>query len=285
MKQDNVIDTIEKLLAENTEASLTYAALECRLAIERICYERLRIAHDYISHDEIKKWQPKEVIRIIADEVNEDVKNDFFLQISTAPMPSAVKNPTVEDFAKLDYVPVGNHVGLNSAKLGKLWNALSGLALHTPLPKCKEDEVSYYGDSAKIREKVLEALHEIKRIYSGSLITSGLGEEVSFDCVCGAKVRRRLGLLSNGKVIFCTEADCKESYIFNADGGLARRIFHAECRHCSQSTPIHQRLIDGMQRNDTLQFQCQNAVCAEKLIFRCIVAVGQSSRTPDEKQT
>ncbi len=34
------IDTIEGHLADGSPRSLTYAALECRLAIERICYER-----------------------------------------------------------------------------------------------------------------------------------------------------------------------------------------------------------------------------------------------------
>ncbi|CCV13286.1 hypothetical protein [Mesorhizobium sp. STM 4661] len=53
---------IEELLNQDTPESLTYAALECRLAIERICYERLRNAHDYISHDDLKRWQPQYVV-------------------------------------------------------------------------------------------------------------------------------------------------------------------------------------------------------------------------------
>lgn len=59
------ISQIEVLMAENTEASLTYAALECRLAIERICYERLRLAHDYISNDDLKRWQPRDIVNIL----------------------------------------------------------------------------------------------------------------------------------------------------------------------------------------------------------------------------
>ncbi|WP_237721954.1 hypothetical protein, partial [Vibrio parahaemolyticus] len=33
---------IEKLLEEGSDASITYAALECRLTIEYICYERFK---------------------------------------------------------------------------------------------------------------------------------------------------------------------------------------------------------------------------------------------------
>ncbi|MBN8848758.1 MAG: hypothetical protein J0I73_11770 [Sphingomonas sp.] len=42
------IATIRAQLEEGSPRNLTYAALECRLALERICYERLRAMHDYI---------------------------------------------------------------------------------------------------------------------------------------------------------------------------------------------------------------------------------------------
>jgi hypothetical protein len=51
-------DRIKALLADGSDSSLTYAALEARLAIERICYERLKISHDYISADDLRTWKP-----------------------------------------------------------------------------------------------------------------------------------------------------------------------------------------------------------------------------------
>lgn len=47
------IDRIEKLLSENSIAGVTYAALEARLTIERICYDRLRQCHDYNPHEDL----------------------------------------------------------------------------------------------------------------------------------------------------------------------------------------------------------------------------------------
>lgn len=44
-----LIDRIKALLAEGTDSSVTYAALEARLALEKVCYDRLRQRHDYIS--------------------------------------------------------------------------------------------------------------------------------------------------------------------------------------------------------------------------------------------
>ena len=50
---------VSALLAEDAPASVTYAALECRLAIERVCYARLQIAHEYISQKDLKGWHPR----------------------------------------------------------------------------------------------------------------------------------------------------------------------------------------------------------------------------------
>ncbi len=68
---------IKRLLNEGTSQSLTHAALECRLAIERVCYEKLTIVHDYISHDDLKRWQPRYVVETIVQEVNEDAASSF----------------------------------------------------------------------------------------------------------------------------------------------------------------------------------------------------------------
>ena len=41
-----IIDRIKALLAEDTDASATYSALEARLALEKAVYDRLRQRHD-----------------------------------------------------------------------------------------------------------------------------------------------------------------------------------------------------------------------------------------------
>lgn len=42
-----IIDRNKALLEQDTEASITYAALECRLALEKVVYDRLRQRHAY----------------------------------------------------------------------------------------------------------------------------------------------------------------------------------------------------------------------------------------------
>ena len=80
------ISKIEELLKDDTEASIVYSALECRLAIEKICYERLRIAHDYISHDDLKKWQPQDIVKTLIQEVGSNIAETLSLSISKHPI-------------------------------------------------------------------------------------------------------------------------------------------------------------------------------------------------------
>ncbi|UTV98271.1 hypothetical protein KDW99_13465 [Marinomonas rhizomae] len=47
------IKIIDKLILDDTPQSLVYAALECRLAIELICYERLKVSIGKMSKNDV----------------------------------------------------------------------------------------------------------------------------------------------------------------------------------------------------------------------------------------
>jgi len=208
------ISQIEKLIENGDDASITYAALECRLAIEEICYERLRVAHDYISHDDIKKWSPRDIVRILIQEVDSKAATSFTLSVSRSPISDGAEETAVEQQHNEEFVAIGEHVGFDPQKLGALWNALANLALHISLPVTKADRIQRYGDSAKTKKKVIEAFAEIKRINAGTLIWTGFGQEVSFECFCGAKNRRRLELFNDGQTVSCINPNCDETYSF-----------------------------------------------------------------------
>ena len=121
---DPVIERIDALLDEDTDQSVTYAALEARLALERVCYDRLRQRHDYISHEQLRRWQPGAVVNVLIKEVDEHLGKTLTLSISKSPVGPGVK---LEDE---EYVEVGTEIGFNPKKIAKLWNALAKLALH-----------------------------------------------------------------------------------------------------------------------------------------------------------
>lgn len=255
---------IEELLAQNTDASLTYAALECRLAIERICYERLRLAHDYISHDDLKKWQPRDIINILIQEVDDKTAETFTLSISKDPVPENSVSPTLEDYQAMEFLPIGTQIGFNPNRLGRLWNALANLALHITLPTSKDHGVARYGDAEKIRSKVIETLEEIKRIGAGTLMSSGMGEEVSFHCFCGVKNKRRHGLLKDGQIISCISPNCGETYGYVAsDMSFGRRVFEIKCRSCGEQRDIPKKMVERLRTDQQIHFDCEG--CSEKI--------------------
>lgn len=260
------ISQIEKLLEENTEASVTYAALECRLAIERICYERLRLAHDYISHDDLRKWQPSDIVKTLIQEVDANAAKTFTLFIAREPTQEGSPTPTREDYEAMEWLPVGTQVGFAPNKLGKLWNGLAKLALHIEMPASKDASVKQYGDIQAITRKVNEALAEIKRISNGTLTSSGMmmGGEVSFECKCGSKNKRRLELLRDGQTINCINPDCDESYDYvQSDTLFGRRTFEIVCRACGSSRDIPKRTVEKLKTEEHIPFDCDG--CGETI--------------------
>jgi putative ubiquitin-RnfH superfamily antitoxin RatB of RatAB toxin-antitoxin module len=201
-----IIDRITALLNENTDASVTYAALEARLALEKICYNRLRQRHKYISHVQLRKWQPNAIMNMLMEEVDPHVAQTMILSIS--------KNPVQDDtpLEDHDYVEIGTQIGFDPKKISRLWNALGGLALHVRLPKSSDDHIPAYGDRNKIRAKIEEVIKELDFLAKTTMEFSGVGEEVSFTCSCGETNRRRVETLRDGQHVYCINFDCKYTW-------------------------------------------------------------------------
>jgi hypothetical protein len=250
-----IIERIDALLAEDTEASVTYAALEARLTLERVCYDRLKHAHEYISHAELKRWQPSAVVKQLIQDVDKHAADTMTLMMSKSPAVPGVQPPDE------DYVEIGTQVGFDAKRVGELWNALSNLALHVKLPKNKDDHISDYGDRAKIRAKVEEARAEFERLAKGTMGFSGIGEQVSFDCpVCDAKNKRRAALLRDQQRIYCINPTCEASFIVHKEGddiSFQGETCDFACQGCGHMKHLPWRFFrDKLKFGDTAIFDC-----------------------------
>lgn len=258
------INKIQSLMNEGTPESLTYAALECRLAIERVCYERLRIAHDYISHDDIRKWQPKDVVKTLIQEVDSHIASTVTLSISQDPVGDKAGDFSQEDFEKLKYKKIGTQVGFCPKKLGKLWNACSSF-LHVKIPKVKSDRVGSYGDQDALERKLEEVLIELESLAKGTLIMSGMGETVSFRCNCDATNKRRVLLLKDKQLINCINPACFESWEVEFDGDdvcFNRKTISVVCHSCSKPNLFAEKHMLDIDLNQVVEFNCTK--CKEK---------------------
>lgn len=262
----STIQQIESLLSEDTQASLTYAALECRLALEIICYERLRICHDYISHKDLRKWQPRDIVNKLINEVDAYAKETQTLSVSQS---ITDQNNIVNVDIEGEQTPkliIGTQVGFDPQKIGRLWNALSGIALHVRIPIKKADRFAKYSDKEAIRIKVIEALDEIRRIGEGTLISSGFGENINFTCYCGSKISRRLSLLKDRQKISCINPDCDETYEYFIDGQkFLRRTIDVKCKSCGEVKNIPSNMVEAMKSDQHLSFNCVS--CGDQIII------------------
>lgn len=250
-----IIDRIKTLLCEDTDASVTYAALEARLALEKVVYDRLRQRHDYISHAQLKAWTPGDVVKRLLAEVDEHIGETLVLSMSRTPYVEGVK-PDDED-----YVQIGVEIGLDAKKIARMWQALSNLALHARMPRNKGDHISEYGDRKAIRAKVEQVIAELERLSKGTMTFSGVpvGGDVSFVCTCGEKNRRRAKLLRDCQHVFCINPKCNETWKVAMEGNetnFENVLVDVPCKVCGEVDRIPWRMVTRMKYDQNIQYPC-----------------------------
>jgi Zn finger protein HypA/HybF involved in hydrogenase expression len=269
------IEAIEGLLATGTPESLTFAALRARLALEEVCYQRLRNAHDYISADDLRRWQPREVVKTLIQEVDPYAASDLIFSMCPDPAPGDVGELSAADYEAMEFVEVGRQKGFNAAKLGKVWNSL-GSFLHVPVPQSSSAPMSTFGEPEKIERRVREALEVLASISEGTLILGGFGEATKFQCGCGTLNKRRAALLKAGQVVNCFNPDCRETWSVEIDGqdiGFRRCSIDLKCPECGEDTPVPRRFVMELEREQRLSFNCASCSKQNLVVWKLMHAV------------
>lgn len=267
---------IEELLKQRTPQSLTYAALRCRMALELACYHRLRTAHDYISAADLRRWQPREVVNSLIQDVDPRIASGFTFSISKAPLADPAKEPTQSDYEKFEYVEVGRQAGFDVRRLGKIWNSL-GSFLHVSVPASSKAELRTFGKVENIQRKVEEALAMLKELERGTIVAGGFGETVTFECNCGSKNKRRAGLLKHGQIVSCINPKCVERWTVCIDGhdcNFKRRTLSVTCK-CGETTHIPELVLHRLERNQQCRFICETCSTENFVVWKLMHARGQ----------
>lgn len=249
-----IIERISALLAQGTDASVTYAALEARLALENVAYDRLRHRHDYISHAQLKRWQPGNILTTLLTEVDDATTSTVTLKITAQPVDKA------------DGIEIGSELGFDAKRLAGMWQALANLALHIRLPQNSNDPASNYGEQNLIATKVSEVLKELERLSASTMATSGLPKSgvVSFVCICGEINKRRPEFLQPDKPVYCINPDCREAWSVEIDSGshrFKRAGFNLDCIKCGSENLVPWRRAVNLKHDEMLRFPCRE--CGE----------------------
>lgn len=260
-------DRIRALMIDSSDSSLTYAALEARLAIERVCYERLKVAHDYISTRDLRTWKPQYVVQTLMETVDPKIASEWRLEMRSAAG---------------EYDEIGTQKGFDSKKLSQLWQAMSSF-LHGTIPKARNESIAHYAPANKIRSRLEEVLQELDRIGQGTMVAASVFEVVSFECNCGRSNKRSIHGLSDGAVINCIGEGCKEQYIVHKTGddfSFQSRFLGLFCHSCTRETKFPFRALAELPKDALGSFDCRECGSKNDFMWKLMQVTRDPSRGP-----
>ncbi|KKD00329.1 hypothetical protein [Photobacterium halotolerans] len=277
------IKLINSLLEQDTEQSLTYAALESRLTLEYLCYERFKLYFSYLSESDLKNWQPKHIIKQISDEVGDNVSRGFLISISDEKIDGRLPE-TKEEFESIKYTPLGNQSELKLKKLHQLWNGVSNVALHIPVPSISSGNINIYGDKDKIRKKVSEVVAFLSNMKGNLLMGGSFGEEYRFNCfACGTKIKRPVRGLQHKTALSCINPKCQESYVIQKDKHdefeVIRSVIKFSCLGCNEELEVPIRAFKDLRFNQILNIRCGKCSTLLEVIMRPLMKTAESEHS------
>ncbi len=281
------IKLINSLLEQDTEQSLTYAALECRLTLEYLCYERFKLYFSYLSESDLKNWQPKHIIKQISDEIDENVSKEFSISISSEKIDG--RSPeTKEEFESIKYTPLGDQSELKFNKLHQLWNGLSNVALHIPVPSISSGNLNIYGNKDNIKNKVSEVVSFLSGMKGNLLMGGAFGEEYGFNCfACDTKIKRPVRNLQHPTVVSCINPGCQESYVIQKDKNdefeVIRRIIKFSCSGCNEDLEVPIRVFRDLRFDQMLNIRCGKCNMLSEVIMRPLVKSAEAEHLHNKK--
>ena len=159
---------------------LKYAALELRMAMEALTYDRALAYKDEFPPAEYETWQPRKVMSVLLDiDPTADMDTSLaFGEEGGYGVPAPVMRP------------LGSEKVLNMATLRKHYDAL-GSYLH--VQSMKQLRAGKSLDFGKIRSRCEEIAEFIKVVLSSPVFNITLGSFSTFNCIeCGKPIRKRL---------------------------------------------------------------------------------------------
>ena len=167
-------------LGSGDDDRLKYAALEMRLAMEALTYDRVHAYRDEMPPQEYEAWQPKKVMQLLIDiDPNADKNSSLAFGIE-------------EQYGKPanEMKMLGSQHVLNLATLKKHYDAL-GSYLHMPtLGQLKDGGQP---DLGKLRDQCNEIVGVIEHALTSPVFNIRMGQFATIDCAqCGKVISRCL---------------------------------------------------------------------------------------------
>lgn len=168
------------LLDSAEDDKLRYAALELRLAMEALTYDRARVYAEEIPPEELGTWQPDKVMRLLL-EIEPSADSSYTVRFGKEPYPGGVpENMHV----------LGTDTVFSLAKLRKHYHAVGSL-LH--MPTMAQVEGDQWPNWAKWRKRLGDIAEELTKSLNSSVRNFAPANFSTFACRrCEKPIRKRI---------------------------------------------------------------------------------------------
>jgi hypothetical protein len=214
------LDRAKRLIEAGDEQSLVYAALELRLGLEVVCYEKLRLRLEYVSPEDIRDWRPKQVLEALQELVEARIFEPAILERAEEPVGEEPRT----------WVQVGERKAMAPRRWGEIWNKL-GRYLHAQEPAGRDTPVRAYPAAVSLKKILLDVIEDLEPLASAGDINFP-GPVTYFHCTCGMRVQRPNATLQPGQVITCFNPNCLREWVVRERRSWAVRLSKQRHRHC-----------------------------------------------------
>lgn len=234
-----------ELLATPSEETLRYAALELRMCMEFLTYEKLRCYANIVPPAMQAIWQPPQAVRALL-EFEPDAERSFVVHVGKQEPPGA-------DSEEMHFL--GAHNALTVAWLRKHYNKLGNL-LHAP-----SGNAATSLDVPKTVGYIEEVMRDLAAPLESTILGGNLHLVWSAQCTqCGKTVARNADAMSAGALATCFTPNCNTEYRAKAtdEGTIIFEpvLAHLTCGKCGCDVALQPKKLDV-----GVGFKCPN--CGE----------------------
>lgn len=224
-------------LADGAPERLAYAALELRMTIECVTYERAKTYESELPQSEYDVWQPTKLMKVLL-EIDPLADSSGTLSFGLEDEPGV----QAKEMKKL-----GAEKVFNMAAIKKSYDAL-GSYLHQPTLR----QLSSVGghDFARQREKCEDIAAQLDEVLASPIFNINFGTFTTFKCMndeCQKVIRKRLPPKSEQVRADCSECSAEHEITIDKGGNCAIRplVQTVACanKSCSDSLQLFKHEI------------------------------------------
>lgn len=246
------IERARKFLETPSPENLRYAALELRMCMEALTYEKLHFFSGAIPESVLSKWQPPQAVKAIL-EFEPMADRSFVIH-------AGVEEEYGKPAKNMQFV--GQHKSLRLQWLRKHYNKVGNI-LHFP-----STSTSVFLSASRVKEYLDDVIADVEEALSGNILGGTLREVYVFECSeCKSQVVCNKQTVAKTKKAICFNPQCGAEYFaeISEDGNSGFRLMVTEfdCTNCGALISVENRKLDiGME------FQCGSCNTRHRIVSR-----------------